>query len=92
MRSRGAHHVELLVVRPLVMVRGLHGVCIRGGLISCWSGQAEIRALSRQLWAVELRMSVSKTGVGSEVDEYVSRAREEDGGSVGEGVVRGASS
>lgn len=43
-----AHHIEVVVLlRPLVVAWGLHGGCIRGGLIACWGGPGAMRALSR---------------------------------------------
>jgi len=52
--ARRAHHVEVLLMllvllHPLVVAWGLHGGCIRGGLIACWSGPGAMRALSQEL-------------------------------------------
>ena len=81
-----SHHVELLVVvllRPLVVVWGLHGGCIRGGLISCWRRRAAIAsALSRIAglagWQRELR-GWSVPGCGECTEENVSRDGRKNG-------------
>lgn len=33
----------VVLLHPLVVAWGLHGGCIRGGLIACWSGRCVVR-------------------------------------------------